>query len=236
MTHLSYYHKFLAIALSSFLFIGVASAQVTIGSGEEPEKAALLEIKSFNAVTPGGATTSTGGGGLLFSRVALSEKYSLKPFITSGETADLQKQHTGLVVYNIQAVTAQGLKEGLHVWDGTQWTPVGDNGGASVNEDARRKFFYMPAVPLNTSKIGEVYTVNLYDTYKSQFTNPKVKSRNAPDQIPVYESANDLYYYVTSYDEAAFYIHLITGDGIMYYTVNSTVNPWSYVNIVFVVK
>ncbi len=220
---------FILSFLSLVLSVNLASAQVTIGSDKDPEKAALLELKSFNATNPGGATTDEQGGGLLFSRVALEEKSSLKPFIPSGGSVEEKSQHTGLVVYNVQDIPAQSLKEGLYMWNGSQWVQI-------TGKVGREKFFYMPALPINTSTLGTQPPVDLHSIYKEQFISPKAKSAGAPSQIPVFENATDLYYYVTSYDETVFSNFTITADGKMTYEVINNANSWSFVNVVFVIK
>ncbi|MDH6358136.1 hypothetical protein [Parabacteroides sp. PF5-9] len=220
------------ILITTFFLLIVLdlSAQVTIGSGSEPEKAALLEIKSFNATTSGGPTTGLNGGGVLFSRVNLEEKNSLKPFLANGGTDDEKKKHTGLVVYNVRSVSAQSLKEGLYMWNGEQWVLI-------AGKEGREKFFYMPSLPINTSSIGwNPIPIDLHKVYKDQFLTPKVISQGAPAQIPVFENATDLYYYVTSYDETVFRQFVLLEDGKMYYEVINSATPWSFVNVVFVIK
>jgi len=101
-----------------------ANAQVTIGSGIAPEKAALLDLKSQESVTEGGATTGENGGGLLLSRVELKDKNDLTPFLSKGSLSDqdyekLKKNHKGLLVYNL--ATKDGFSEGVYFWDGEIW-------------------------------------------------------------------------------------------------------------------
>jgi len=213
------------------LSISGIQAQVTIGSDIQPEKAAILDIKSHQQLTDGGPTTKEGGGGLLLSRVVLTDRYSLKPFFIKGETNyDTQaKRHIGLTVYNIQDDTNPSFDEGLYIWDGIQW--------AKITGKPRDKFFYMPSVPINTTELGEAADpVELFKIYKEQFLDPKVKSTNAPEQIPVFEKDTDLYYYVTSYDEDVFENIKITENGSMTYSVKKIADPWSFINIVFVIK
>jgi len=206
-------------------------AQVTIGSNAPPEKAALLDIKSIGASAEGGATTDKNGGGLLFSRVVLTDMNSLKPFFTTDEEDydNQKKKHIGLVVYNVQDETNESFEEGLYVWNGIQWT--------KIIGKARDVFFYMPSVPISTSQLGLIDDpVELFDIYQQQFLSPKGKSTNAPPSIPAYEEATDLYYYVTSYDEDVFEDIEITEEGSMTYSVKKAADPWSFINIVFVVK
>ncbi|MHC5202946.1 hypothetical protein ACYSNV_12265 [Myroides sp. LJL119] len=122
------------------------------------------------------------------------------------------------------------------------------------------QFFYMPAVIFDTSKTGEAER-DLYQEYVNQFTGGKIGeggasypishgpsgttpisysggiigSEGAPADISVFES-DELYYYVTYYDQDVFEKLKISEDGKLTYTVKSSAKPSSYMNIVFVIK
>ncbi|MCY4780549.1 hypothetical protein ORI89_12880, partial [Sphingobacterium sp. UT-1RO-CII-1] len=139
---------------------------------------------------------------------------------------------------------------------------TGDN-KKPVWKDAKKvapQFFYMPAVIFDTSKQGTA-TRDLYQEYVNQFTGGKVGAGNetypishgpagttpvqyaggivgsagAPDDIVVFEN-DELYYYVTYYDETVFENLSITEEGKLTYTVKAGATPSSYMNIVFVIK
>jgi len=211
------------------------SAQVTIGSDLEPEKKALLDIKTISPAANGGATTNGDGGGLLLPRVILKNINSLEPFFTPGSAGyDAERlKHKGLTVYNIQDNTNPGFAEGQYVWDGEKWTKIGGS-----TEDKRLKFFYMPSVPIPTTKGVTHPAIELHTVYSSQFNSPLVKSDGAPASIHVPYAANELYYYVTSYDPAVFAGIAIDAGGKMTYTINQSgaTTSCSFINIVFVVK
>jgi len=99
------------------------SGQVTIGSEYEPEKGALLDIKTIKTSNsqPDGVTTDKNGGGLLLPRVQLTSKDALF-FIESNDPQynTIKLKHTGLLVYNL-STTSDGLKPGIYMWNGTQW-------------------------------------------------------------------------------------------------------------------
>ncbi len=104
-------------------------SQVTIGSGEPPEKYATLQIKDINAIDSLDDLTAQNGG-LLLPRVALKMKKELLPFATPAEVnanpqpqsyLDAKKSHTGLIVYNIKEDDNEELCLGLNQWDGEQW-------------------------------------------------------------------------------------------------------------------
>ena len=103
------------------------------------------------------------------------------------------------------------------------------------------KFFYMPSIVIDTS-VTQTTEKNLYELYKKQFSEPKVRSfvngnegELAPS-IPYFVKPDDLYYYVTAYDENVFQNITIDSQGIMTYDVNVGATNSSYMNIVFVVK
>ncbi|MDR2498800.1 MAG: hypothetical protein LBD28_05105 [Tannerellaceae bacterium] len=111
-----------------------AYSQVTVGSSEPPQEGALLQIKEVDGVQTKGRNAF---GGLSLPRVFLSSTNNLYPMFlstpdvsTSGPTsaynlnkATLDAQHTGLVVYNVNNATP--FSEGLYVWTGQAWTPMG---------------------------------------------------------------------------------------------------------------
>ncbi len=119
------------------------------------------------------------------------------------------------------------------------------------------RFFYMPAVIFDTSTPG-TYTRDLYQEYKKQFegtnvyitgennnnpvganpiqyTGGLIGSAGAPAQITVYTS-DELYYYITYYDQEVFSGLSIDEDGLLTYNIVSNATDVSYMNIVFVVK
>src|SRR5690554_1992022 len=115
------------------------------------------------------------------------------------------------------------------------------------------KFFYMPSVIFNTTQTGTGIQRNLHNDYKNQFTGQQfdvahgangssmtytgglVGSTGAPSTIHVFES-DDLYYYVTYYDQNVFANLSIDENGILTYDIISSPAPSSYMNIVFVIK
>jgi len=99
-------------------------SQITIGSTAEPEKGALLQLKTNEAGNQPSVTTDKDGGGLLLPRVELKNKNDLF-FIsnTNPQFGVISLRHTGLLVYNLKN-TADGLKPGMHTWNGTEWIPA----------------------------------------------------------------------------------------------------------------
>jgi hypothetical protein len=219
--------------------------QVTIGSGSEPAKAALLELKTQDANNPGSVTatqnvTSTKGGFGL-PRVKLENKATLQPFIPvdaawNNNTGKVKEIHAGLTVYNLN--TANGFKQGVYTWDGAKWYFLG--------EDAGQQFFYMPSfnLPLashNPDGSGN-NQFNLFDEYKKQFTkdasNPRfTSSDNTMTQIPGIYDASRLTFIVTWYDNTVITVNSISTAGVLNYKpLKASASADSYMNIIFVVK
>ncbi|MDR0429674.1 MAG: hypothetical protein LBH58_04255 [Tannerellaceae bacterium] len=127
------------MSVKTVLLLGAISAmsltmhaQVTIGSKEIPVAGALLQLKSKEQVSD---STSNSHKGLALPRVTLSDKRELYPmFLTNPDNpasgpnndyrankANIDKAHTGLIVYNLVADDEKELCKGLSQWDGKQW-------------------------------------------------------------------------------------------------------------------
>jgi len=104
---------------------------------------------------------------------------------------------------------------------------------------AMPKFFYMPTILFDTSTKG-AKSKDLHAEYIKQFTGQNtgifVKNPNAPAEIPHLPSAEDLYYYVTDYDETVISNVSISDTGEMTYEVIANAGPYSYITVIFVVK
>ncbi|GHT59824.1 hypothetical protein AGMMS50239_07350 [Bacteroidia bacterium] len=125
---------FITIILFFLVPITELSAQVTIGSLEEPTKGALLQLKEISGITDDSPDAYKG---LAMPRVHLTDENNLYPMLladpadpASGPNADytankswLDKSHTGLIVYNSN--DASPFKKGLYVWSGSKWEPAG---------------------------------------------------------------------------------------------------------------
>jgi len=113
----------LFIVLLFTLTATTTMAQVTIGSGIEPSRGALLDLKE-NENLPANSQK-----GLLFPKVSLVSRTSLVPLFQSPlATVQEQEMATGMVVYNVSSTIEEG--PGLYVWNGTEWHPLmGSNSG-----------------------------------------------------------------------------------------------------------
>ncbi|MBD8388168.1 FISUMP domain-containing protein [Dysgonomonas sp. BGC7] len=114
--------------LPSFMLAALLSvpsyAQVTIGSGIEPEKGALLDLKEQQKSDG----TENATKGLMLPRVNLSDLNKLFPMFTGAYDAAEDPKHTGLTVYNLNKCFDTGAGkggQGVYVWSGTQWDYIG---------------------------------------------------------------------------------------------------------------
>jgi hypothetical protein len=217
-------------------------AQVTIGSGEEPEKGELLQLKDLENVTTN-AVNSTKGLGL--PRVSLSSKTELYPMFLSTPSnpasapspeyntnkAALKLSHTGMMVYNTNATSP--FEEGIYTWNGARWVRLGG-----------QDWFYMPAAVLPTlttspNYTGSEFVYDIYSVYAQQFgmANSASSAASETAAIPVY-TADRLVYMVTYYDNTVFQNVSLTADGKLHYKVIAGVTPTdaTFMNIVFKVK
>ena len=204
-----------------------AQAQMTIGSINPPDSNALLDLKETGTTTKG----------LLLPRVSLKAQ----------DLPDPMSAHVaGMVVYNTDTSLTTVLPEnrvspGFYYNTGSRWEKFSYR---STN------WFYMPSIAIDVSVSG-TFTRDLYLEYRKQFedtldstidpvTSPAagtalVSSPDAPNPFTAIYNADELYYYVTGYDEAVFSNLTLTVDGKLNYTVDAdSVTDATYMNIVFV--
>lgn len=133
--------------------ISVLQAQVTIGSGIPPTKAALLDLKTRQAESivnnvGDDENISSETGGLLLPRVKLVSTNNLEPFISTldDDWTDATKQKAlrmslvGLTVYNIASV-GTSLYPALYTWDGFKWTTSQANPSAGLEVSRQPQAF-----------------------------------------------------------------------------------------------
>lgn len=192
----------------------VSLAQVTIGSSQIPHQDALLDLKQEGATK----------GGLLLPRVALERTTSFSP---------LSAHTQGMVVYN--TATTGDVTPGFYQNNGSKWHRL------LSTEDA---FFYMPSTLLpidegNPAFANGKFTINLYNSYKEQFglTASNVVTSDNQAKLPVYGS-NELYYFITYYDDAVFKDVTLSSAGVLTYKLKDGANysEKTYMNIIFKVK
>lgn len=112
-----------AILIIALTFAGnmcVVNAQATIGSGERPNKGALLDLKETNA-------DDSSTKGFILPRVKLTDLNNLFPMFESdgnegyidAEKAVEDKLHTGLIVFNTNSDFPFFVD--VYVWMGDKW-------------------------------------------------------------------------------------------------------------------
>ncbi|NDW10642.1 hypothetical protein [Dysgonomonas sp. 520] len=93
-------------------------AQVTIGSGIDARKGALLDLKENENMD------SNTNKGMMLPRVNLTLIDELYPMFESNDmnyTVYERSIHTGLIVYNLTNDPLKGLCPGPYVWNGKEW-------------------------------------------------------------------------------------------------------------------
>lgn len=123
------YTLILLLLVSLFFQVEAVVAQVTIGSGEKPAKGSVLDVKS-QAADAENMTSATGG--IVMPRLRLQNINTMEPIISENDPDlnELKTLHTGLIVYNL--VSDASFKEGLYVWNGTQWEAVLAEGAGNI--------------------------------------------------------------------------------------------------------
>jgi len=229
-------HRLLFLVISLFTVYNI-EAQVTIGSDNEPNTGALLDVKEFTSDDP-----ITAKRGIGVPRVNLTDLTQLYPMFendndyinnTGGKRDSENLKHTGLVVYNLRgSVPARAsYEDGLYLWDGERWLRI-----YTDQPNKTQEFFYMPSIEIDLSAPN---SIDLYQRYLDQFSGPTLSSH--PIEAPAihYYQREDLYYYVTEHGENLFQSTSLSQGGVFTYTPNSNLPDdicCSYINIVFVVK
>ena len=113
-----------------------------------------------------------------------------------------------------------------------------DTSGAVVelNTAQNTRWFYAPSVVIDASAEVTNATINLYDEYQSQFATPQINSFGSPNYVPFYER-DELWYYVTFFDDQVIENIEIDADGLMEYDIiDVPFDNYTIINIVFVIK
>lgn len=101
----------LFILFATYIASTTLHAQVTIGSAEEPNSGALLDIKE------NGNKGANSTKGLLLPRMELSSINSMLPILDDSKIDDnIKKEHIGLTIFNLKDDYPNGLCKGVYVW------------------------------------------------------------------------------------------------------------------------
>ncbi len=208
------------ILISLLCLGGELKAQVTIGSDIEPNKGVLLDLKEKNPVNPA-TDNSTTNKGLGLPRVNLTTLAAISDI--SGAVGE-EKEHTGLMVYNVNTVSSANIIPGVYIWDGAQWVK------ASIKTSADKEFFYMPSFNLPLGAISTNNYYPIYSEYVVQFTKAGLPVYVA-DKIEFKVTHND----ATLIDNISFPAEY--GNEYMKFDIKSATAPaGSFLNIIIVVK
>lgn len=149
----------------------------------------------------------------------------LPPRLTTTQRDAIVSPASGLVIYNT-------IDSSLQVNTGSPAVPR----WTRAQLDNRSNFFYAPTVSIPVTALVTNQTLDLWASYKNQFSLPAYKNNSAPLAIPTYEN-NQLNYYITSYDNTIIKINSLSDTGLLNYDVISTTPSFSsYINVVFTVK
>lgn len=199
--------KKIYLVLALTVLSTISYAQTKIGGQPSINENAILELESTDK-------------GLLLPRLNLESTSLANPLAT---------HVAGMTVYNMSRTN--DVVPGFYYNDGSKWHQMVTTDNKAV------KFFYMPSIVFDTSTLGDG-SKDLYLEYTKQFTlqGNTASSVGAPAAIPHFPNADDLYYYVTDYDNSVFSDLFIDANGKMTYKIIGAGNPYSVMNIVFVVK
>jgi hypothetical protein len=181
-------------------------AQVTIGTGIEPAKGALLDLKQKTPQTPATDNT-TASLGLLLPRVGLTNPKMLYPMFGAGtdpatqykfgtgpQAVDLSKadedsKHTGLTVYSVLPCFTETSGKGgpgPYVWTGTEWIYLGNPNFikgtyAKLTPDGSIPIShgFTQAFTVKTDALGNNLTYTWYVSDNEQFTGTGTKLASA---------------------------------------------------------
>lgn len=194
------------IAVCLMLYMPCTSAQIAINN-EAPDPSSALDIAAVG-----------------------NNRGMLIPQMTTAQKLAIVNPAPGLLVFDTDYNCICQYKDspstpGVFAW--------------SCQTLFNRHFIYMPSINILTSDgsgnlLTGTQTIDLYNTYKTRFDAPPVKSPAAPAKIP-YFNVDQLYYYVT-YCDPCITVTGISDTGILSYTVNSLPNYDAFVNIVFSIR
>jgi hypothetical protein len=178
--------KIILISLICLSSVQILKSQVTIGSSNEPVKAALLDLKTKNPEADNVTVENGKGGGLVLPRVQLVSKTTLEPFIPTTDSdwltkeAEMKKLHIGMMVYNLKSNSV--FSPGIYVWAGTEWVKEEINATNGLTKTGSN--IQLGGTLNETTQIDQ-------ETYSLTFTggasasgNDKIYMKNVKNNIP----------------------------------------------------
>lgn len=178
------------IVLASFSYV---YPQVTIGSKNEPNVGALMDLKERQP-TANDPDQTTSNRGLGLPRVPLTSLNELKPMYSYVGVANTpsvtdKDAHMGLMVYNTNEslCLAVPILKGLYIWDGSNWQMLTSGVSSDVQifkdqegNDFKARSFGDAGIWMIENLAVKSYSNNTaIDVFDSSTTNPAVKSMYA---------------------------------------------------------
>ena len=150
----------------------------------------------------------------------------LIPRMTTAQKTAIATPASGLMVYdtNLKCISQNA------------GTPAAPGWICLSGKDTQSSSFYMPSIAIDASAEVTNQTLDLYAEYKKQFNTPTKVSTGAPASIPYFTAANNLYYYITFYDNTVLKINSLNASGVMNYDIIREADYATFMNVVFVVK
>jgi hypothetical protein len=178
--------KIILISLICLVSTQILKSQVTVGSFNEPVKAALLDLKTKNADTNNVTVENNGRGGLVLPRVKLVDKTTLEPFISKTsddwkkKESEMKKLHIGMMVYNLE--TGKGFSPGIYVWEASGWVKneVNATNGLTIANDSIKLGGTLNS---NTTIIQKKHSI-AFEGGSTAAENGKIYLHNVKNNVP----------------------------------------------------
>ena len=105
-----------------------------------------------------------------------------------------------------------------------------------LNTATNTRWFYAPSINIDASDTISNDTIDLYQEYFDQFSQPEIRSTGAPTSLPYY-NANELWYYVTYSDDTVINNITIDANGVMVFDIiDVPFDNYTVINIIMLVK
>lgn len=173
--------KFLIVfsLITLYVYSIPAYSQITVGSGNEPIQAGILDVKTKIP----SSDEETADGGILMPRVALANLNSLYPLLDSAPANDNEEKllHVGLVVYNVGGM-ASPYAAGIYYWTGSKWKLL--MAGEVVLSD--------PWYKIGTTASSRLNTDNSYLDAKAVINGSLVNTINTDEEAALTVAGGDV--------------------------------------------
>lgn len=180
----------------------------------------------------------------LFSQVAATGIGTLDPHASAA--LDVVNTTAGLLIPRMDVNQKNAIvspASGLLIYDTTNKCISQNTGSPTTpswvclsSKDTQNSFFYMPSIAVDASELSTNSSINLYEEYKKQFSTPAATSEQAPNSIPYFPKATDLYYYVVQVDRSVLESVSLSTNGIFTYGIIKQSTYLTFIDVVLVIK